>query len=123
MQLKHFVFVIAVALFAPALVFADGQTEQQAYCSYVMEQALAQRDLLRTPTASAGITQQETGLPLQVAGGASLGLSAFKKSGLTMEAARKNCELYKATTEAMQEIQYALPSLEKEALSNRLTLI
>jgi hypothetical protein len=123
MQLKHFVFVMAAALFAPALAFADGQTEQQAYCSYVMEQAQAQRDLLRTPTASAGITQQETGLPLQVVGGASLGLSAFKKSGLTMEAARRNCELYKATTEAMQAIQYALPSLEKEALSNRLTLI
>jgi hypothetical protein len=40
-----------------------------------------------------------------------------------MEVARKNCELYKATTGAQQEIQYALASLEREALRNRLTLI
>jgi hypothetical protein len=43
--------------------------------------------------------------------------------GLTMDGARKNCEVYKATTEAQQDIQYALPSLEREALLNRLRLI
>ncbi|HEY2545496.1 MAG TPA: hypothetical protein VGI46_05485 [Candidatus Acidoferrum sp.] len=40
-----------------------------------------------------------------------------------MDVARTNCELYKAATGAQQDIQYALPSLEKEALTNRLTLI
>jgi hypothetical protein len=40
-----------------------------------------------------------------------------------MEEARKNCELYKASTEAQQEIQYASASLEREALQNRLALI
>src|SRR5271157_1838384 len=40
-----------------------------------------------------------------------------------MDAARKDCELYKATTGAQQNIQYATPSLEKEALRNRLALI
>src|SRR5208283_2628881 len=45
------------------------------------------------------------------------------KASLTMDAARKNCELYKATTGAQQDVQYALASLEKEALRNRLTLI
>jgi len=115
--------LIAAGLLFPVQTFAGGQDDQQAYCAYVMEQAQAQRDLLRTPTASAGMTQPETGLPLQVVGGASLGLSDFKKAGLTIDAARKNCEVYKATTGAQQDIQYALPSLEKVALLNRLTLI
>jgi len=115
--------LIAAGLLFPVQTFAGGQDDQQAYCAYVMEQAQAQRDLLRTPTASAGMTQPETGLPLQVVGGASLGLSDFKKAGLTIDAARKNCEVYRAATGAQQDIQYALPSLEKVALLNRLTLI
>ncbi len=74
-----------------------------------MEQAQAQRDLLRTPTAIAGVTQPETGLPMQVVGGATLGLSSVKKAALTVDAARKECELYSTTTEAQQAIQYAIP--------------
>lgn len=116
-------FVLAIALLAPVGVLAGGQSDGQAYCAYVMEQAEAQRDLLRTPAAFAGFTQPETGLPLQVVAGASLGLAEVKKAGLTMEAARKNCELYKSASETEQAIQYALPSLEREALRNRLTLI
>jgi hypothetical protein len=73
--------------------------------------------------ATAGFTQPETGLPVQLLGGAQLGLSDFRKAGLTMEAAHKNCDLYKTTTLAQQDIQYAVPSLEKAALLNRLTLI
>lgn len=113
--------VCALSVATPAL--AADLSDQLAYCSYVMEQAQAQRDLLRTPIALAGLTQPETGLPTQLIAGASVGLSSIRKSGLTIEAARKNCELYKATTGAQQDIQYGLPSLEKEALSNRLTLI
>jgi len=112
---------LASILFVPAI--ASAQTDQQAYCAYVMEQAQAQRDLLRTPVAIAGFTQPETGLPVQILAGATLGLSDFRKAGLTMEAARKNCELYKANTEAAQTIQYAISALEKEALLNRLALI
>ena len=121
---KHPTCHISIALlFASIPAFAGDLTDQLAYCSYVMEQATAQRDLLRTPSALAGLTQPETGLPTQVVAGASLGLSNFWKSGLTMDVARKNCELYKATTSAEQDIQYAVPGLEKEALTNRLTLI
>jgi hypothetical protein len=123
MSMNKWMLVMAIALLVPAHAAAGDQKDSQAYCSYVMEQAQAQRDLLRTPSATAGMTQPETGLPLQVVGGASLGLSDFRKSGLTMEVARKNCNLYKTTTEAVQNIQFALPSLEREALSNRLTLI
>ena len=97
--------------------------DQQAYCQYITEQAAAQRDLLRTPNAVAGVTQPNTGLPTQFVWGVSGSLSDVRKAGLTMDAARKNCELYAATTAAQQDIQYALPSLEKQALQHRLELI
>ena len=113
--------VLALAQNLPAV--ATNLKDQLAYCTYLTEQAQAQRDLLRTPMAVAGLTQSETSLPTQIVGGASLGLSDFRKAGLTTDAARKNCELYKATTGAQQSVQYALASLEKEALSNRLILI
>lgn len=123
MFLCRWKFVMVSALFIAAPALAADMKDQLAFCSYVMEQAQAQRDLLRTPIAAAGMTQPETGLPLQVVAGASVGLSDIRKASLTMEAARKNCELYKATTGAQQDVQYALTSLEKEALRNRLTLI
>jgi hypothetical protein len=123
MNISPWKFVMAATLLVPTQALAQNSSDQKAYCAYVMEQAQAERDLLRTPTALAGLAQSETGLPTQVVGGATLGLSNVRKSGLTMEAARKDCELYKATTEAQQSIQYALPSLEREALRNRLALI
>ena len=123
MFLNSWKFVAATALFIAAPALAAGQKDQLAYCSYVMEQAQAQRDLLRTPIAAAGMTQPETGLPLQVVAGASVGLSDIRKASLSIDAARKNCELYKATTGAQQDVQYAQASLEKEALRNRLALI
>jgi hypothetical protein len=123
MRMSPWQFAIAAAIFVPTQVLAQGHSDQQAYCTYVMEQAEAQRDLLRTPTAIAGMTQPDTGLPLQVVGGATLGLASVKKAGLTMDSARKECQLYKATTETQQAVQYAIPSLEKEALRNRLALI
>jgi D-alanyl-D-alanine dipeptidase len=97
--------------------------DAQSYCQYLNEQAMAQRDLLRTPMASAGFTQPEEGLPIQLVAGASLGLSEYKKAGLTMEVGRRNCELYRATTDAQQDIQYAAAALEKDAMRNRLALI
>ncbi len=123
MFLNSWKILMVSASFIAVPAWAADLNDQLAYCSYVMEQAQAQRDLLRTPIALAGITQPETGLPMQLVAGASVGLSDIRKSSLAMEAARKNCELYKATTGAQQDVQYALSSLEKEALSNRLVLI
>jgi len=114
-------FAIAMLL-ASAAFAADGK-DQEAYCKYVTEQAAAQRDLLRTPNAVAGVTQPNTGLPMQVVWGVSGSLSNVKKAALTMDAARKDCELYGATSSAQQDIQYALPRLEKQALQHRLELI
>lgn len=97
--------------------------DQQTYCRYLTEQAAAQRDLLIAPNAVAGITQPNTGLPMQAVWGVSGNLSNVRKGVLTMDAARKNCELYAASTSTQQDIQYALPNLEKQALQNRLELI
>ena len=101
----------------------DANKDQQAYCRYVTEQAAAQRDLLLVPNAVAGVTQPNTGLPMQVVWGLSGSLSNVRKSVLTMDAARKNCDLYNATSSAQQDVQYSLPSLEKQALQHRLELI
>jgi hypothetical protein len=120
---NHWKWVMTLVLSASRLAIAADTNDQLAYCSYVMQQAEAQRDLLRTPIAFGGLTQPETGLPVQIVGGASLGLSNVRKSGLTIDVARKNCELYKTTTAAQQNVQYALANLEKEALTHRLALI
>lgn len=102
---------------------AGNPTDQEAYCNYVTQQAEAQGDLLRSPSLVAGVTQPNTGLPTQLVWGLSSSLSDIRKAGLTMDVARKNCELYSATTAAQQHVQYAVPSLEKKALQHRLELI
>jgi hypothetical protein len=99
------------------------RADQQAYCAYVSQQAMAQRDLLRTPSAVSGVTQATAALPVQMFWGVTSSLSDVRKAGLTMDAARKNCELYMATTSSQQAILYALPNLEKQALEHRLELI
>jgi hypothetical protein len=113
-------FALALLL-SPAARAAD--EDQQAYCKYVLQQAAAQRDLLRTPDAIAGVTQPNTGLPTQVVWGVSGSLSNVRKGTLTMDAARKDCELYASSASAEQAVQYAMPALEKQALQNRLALI
>lgn len=117
----------AVALLLVSAAFAadtkNESADSQAYCRYVIEQAAAQRYLLLVPDAIAGVTQPNTGLPTQLVWGLSGSLSNVRKAGLTMDAARKNCELYGASAAAQQEVQYALPGIEKQALQHRLELI
>jgi len=112
----------ALALLLVPAAFA-GDEDQQNYCKYVTEQAAAQRDLLLAPNAIAGATQPNTGLPMQLVWGVTGSLSNVRKAGLTVDAARKDCELYSASASAQQAIQYAQPNLEREALQNRLELI
>jgi hypothetical protein len=97
--------------------------DQKAYCAYLTEQAKAQSDFLRAPNALGGFTQPDSGLPMQLVASAQLSLSNLKKSGITLDVARKNCELYKASTDVLLTLQYALPAVEKDALSHRLALI
>lgn len=75
-------FLLAVLLLT-ASVRASAQNleaDQQAYCAYLAEQSKAQSYFLRSPTALAGFTQPETGLPTQFVAGASLSLSNLKKA-------------------------------------------
>jgi len=124
---SHLTFILPLVI---ALVGSAGSataqsvlTDQQAYCAYLAEQAKAQSDLLRSPTALGSFTQPDTGLPQQLVGGAQLSLSNLKKAGITLEVARKNCDLYTASTGVMQLLQYAVPNIEKDALRHRLELI
>jgi hypothetical protein len=125
-------FLSATLLFIAAHAFCENTdvtqpnnslADQQAYCQYMTEQAAAQRDLLLTPSAIAGVTQPNTGLPMQFVWGLSGSISNVRKAVLTTDAARKSCDLYNATTAAQRSIQYALPALEKRALGHRLDLI
>jgi len=125
--------IVPLAVLPLALMFcgeiAAAQTSQNSgadeatYCAYLTEQAKAQSDLLRTPNAVGAFTQPDTGLPTQLVGGLTLSLSSVKKAGITLDAARKNCDLYQNSIHVQQTLQYALPSLEREALTHRLDLI
>lgn len=116
-------FLIALLSLGELAHAQNLQVDQQSYCNYLSEQAKAQSDLLRTPNALGGFTQPETGLPMQVVAGASLSLSSFRKAGITLEEARRNCDAYKASTNVQLVLQYAIPSMEKDALTHRLALI
>src|ERR1039458_3703031 len=125
-ELRHLKFTVISIFALSASVLAIAQapgSDGQAYCAYLTEQAQAQSDLLRTPNGLASFTQPDTGLPTQLVAGASLSLSNLKRAGIAVDAARKNCDLYKAATGVQQALQYALPGIEKEALTNRLELI
>src|SRR5215469_18205074 len=93
--------VLAAVLISAGPLLAEETTmasDQQAYCDYVTQQALAQRDLLRTPNAVAGFTQPTADLPTQLFWGVSSSVANIRKAGLTMDAAKTNCDLYAATT-------------------------
>ena len=125
-ELRHLKFTVISIFALSASVLAIAQapgSDGQAYCAYLTEQAQAQSDLLRTPNGLASFTQPDTGLPTQLVAGASLSLSNLKRAGIAVDAARKNCDLYTAATGVQQALQYALPGIEKEALTNRLELI
>lgn len=116
--------LLALLLLLPTLAAAqDIQADQRNYCDYLTEQAKAQSDLLRAPTILSGIAQAETGLPTQFVAGAQLSLSNLKKAGITLDAARKNCTLYNASSSVLLTLQYTFNGYEKDAFTHRLTLI
>jgi hypothetical protein len=95
-----------LALSATAIAVAqDAGADSQAYCAYLSEQAQAQSDLLRTPNGLASFTQPNTGLPTQLVAGATLSLANVKRAGITLDASRKNCDLYKAATSVQQVLE------------------
>lgn len=108
----------------PPSLFADeNQEAKAAYCKFLTEQAEAQRDLLRTPSAVLDLIQPRMGTPAQLAFGLQTSFSDQKKARLTMETAKASCAAYGASTEAQQHIAYALPNLERIILDHRRELI
>jgi hypothetical protein len=108
------------ALFIAHLCVAQ---ETASYCSYINEQARAQSDILRTPSVVGGVTQSETGLPMQVVAGLQNSISNDFKARRTTDVARLNCALYEQITAAQAKLKYAVPGIEKDALLNRERLL
>ena len=108
----------------PVSLFADeNQEAKAAYCKFLTEQAEAQRDLLRTPSAVLDVIQPRMGTPAQLAFGLQTSFSDQKKARLSMDAAKAGCAEYNSATEAQQHIAYALPNLERIILNHRQELI
>lgn len=119
--------LIALVILTAAVSFAQdspgsGEDKRQ-YCAFVLEQAKADSLRLKTPSAVAGVTQPSSGTKPQAYGGVGGSLSDLRKSGQISAAARADCELYKATIDAQQKVQYAWAAFESEALQNRINAI
>jgi hypothetical protein len=89
----------------------------------VTEQATAQRDLLRSPSAIVGPIQPNSGTPPQLVFGVTASLADNLKAPLTMRAARAACDLHLAETEAHQRIDFVAPRMERDALLHRLDVV
>jgi|SRR5271165_1194448 len=122
--MKQAAIFIAVILLSSTAVFAgENDAAENAYCKYLVEQASAQRDLLRSPSALVGPTQPGAGTPPQLIFGLTGSLANNLKAPLTMRAAHAGCDLYVAATEAKQHIDFAAPKMEREAFMHRLELV
>lgn len=117
--MMHALVLTVVLLFVGSAYCQDSAS----YCAYMNEQAKAQADIYRIPAVVAGITQPPQGTPAQLYSGLSDGYAGWRKASETRDAARKNCELYKSTEDATLRLLYAMPTLEKTALNNRVKLI
>jgi hypothetical protein len=103
--------------------FGQNEAADAAFCEYTVQRAMAQRDLLRTPSLTMGPIQPSTGTPAQFVMGVTNSLSDRRKASVAMTIARNSCELYKRTSEAQMHLQYALPILEQDALNRRVEII
>jgi hypothetical protein len=122
--MKQTALLIATVLVGCTAVFAgENEAAEKAYCKYAVEQANAQHDLLRSPSAIVGPTQPSVGTPPQIIFGLTGSLANNLKAPLTTRAARAACDLYVATTEAQQRIYFAAAEMERDALAHRLDLL
>jgi hypothetical protein len=122
--MKKAALLIATILSGSNVLFAgELQAAENGYCKYVTEQATAERDILRAPSAIVGPTQPSAGTPPEMIFGLTGSVASNLKAPLTMKAARAACHLYFAETEAQEHIDYAVSKFEKEALANRLDMV
>jgi hypothetical protein len=116
--------ILALFVLTASFALADNAQETEAYCAYLTAQADAQKVLLRTPAAEGGLMKQPmlSGVPVLFVG-ATNSVSGDWQSRLVMKAAGKNCDLYRATIDTMQRVQFALPDIQKQTLEFRATLL
>jgi hypothetical protein len=113
-----------MAICLAGIALADNARDPEAYCAYVNHEASAQKIYLLAPRIESGVYQQPISVgATQTFLGLTNSLSDDLKSRLVMKAAGKDCELYRATVEVQQRIQYALPAIEKNAIRKKLALI
>lgn len=107
---------------AAAPTFGQVTQDANSYCAYAEEQAKAQKTLFRTPNVEAGVSQPTQAVPAETFAGVNEGLANFRRSQLVGPVAKDNCQLYRATIDAQEHISYALPTIERDALTKRLAL-
>jgi hypothetical protein len=123
-MIKQVIPILTIASGLSSAAWAgETQTAETAYCKYMSEQASAQRNLLRSPSAIAGPTQPSAGTPPQMVFGVTESLADVHKASLTMKTVGTTCDLYTAATEAQQHIFYAEAKIERDVLLHRLDLI
>src|ERR1700722_8794309 len=120
---KIFLLIAAVLSSCTAMYGQETQLAETAYCKYITEQANAQRDLLRSPSAIVGPTQPSAGTPPQMIFGLTGSLANNLKAPLAVRAAHAACDLYMAEAEAQQHLYFAAPKMERDALVHRLDLV
>src|SRR5579863_1467442 len=126
--MKFYTAVVALLLISGVALAQEvrvdaSDAEEQAYCRYVVEQAKASSTLLRTPSVESGVTQPSTGTQPQTFAGLTGSLSDLRKAHWTDEAAKHNCSLFVASSDASNNIKYAIMTLEKDAAVNKLSAI
>lgn len=99
----------------------DKKNDYEQYCRYVMQKAKAQSTKLTSLDVFARVNQTEAEDKF-IAAGVSKNLRDYSKSDLVLSIANSECELYKANLDASENIKYALPTLEKNALIYKLSL-
>lgn len=119
MKYIAFWFLWMLAAYA---TWGQSSADVQSYCNYVEEQGKAQSLALAAPNITAGITPNQ-GLKPQLFLGLTDSVNNIRKGKLTMEVARKNCDLYKDSVTVQERITYDMQSLERDALDHKLALI
>ena len=120
---KYIALVLLIVGLAWVTVAQTPGKDSAAYCLYATEQAKAQADFLRSPSFVTGLTQPATGTPAQAYTGVAESIKNLKKVGVTLAAARAQCELYASTNDTQAHILFAIPTLERAALLHRAEVV
>lgn len=115
-KLKNaFVFVLFGALNAAAHAQTSSETEKQAYCQYVQDQADAERTLETGVEGFGRLGQSDSNPSLkQVVVGLSKSLSRHLQGVSATRAAQLECELYSRTLNVDRFVKYGMPSIDRQ---------